>query len=155
MTDKNQFEIKIQNSVNKVKLERLMRVCCEVRDELKSLHLDRLYRRLDVACVLASQLNENHEVAKEEGIEISALARLFNVNTIEVRKAFRILGVFDKHNFPAREYEKWFVIERRVYFSENGNRCVVKKVYVKKSKMKYVVRFLKKNTEGVKKCIKL
>lgn len=149
MTNRDQFEIKIQNSVNKVKLERLMRVCYEVRDELKSLQLNRLYRRLDVACMLASQLNENHEVVKEQGIEISALARMFNVNTIEVRKVFRILGVFDRHNFPTRAYERWFVIERRIYFSENGNRCVVKKVYVKKSKMRYVVRFLKKNMEGV------
>lgn len=142
----------LKDKSKKIKLETLMRLSSELEQELKITN----HPMYKTAKKIYSTVKEIYdEKNMERGIEIPALARYYGVKPIEFRKILRSLGVLDKKNKPTEEYKKWFVVENNVYFSQNGNRCVVSKVYFKNNKLRYLERFLKREGGELVKWIKL
>lgn len=146
MIDNEDVEIdveKLEVSDRRAKLESLMRLCNKLEQELKDKECS-LCKVAKKAHMIAKQLYDNESDKRKLGIEIPVLAKYYNVKPIEFRKILRSLGVLDRKNFPTEEFSRWFVIDNCVYYSISGHRCAVKKVYFKKSKLKYLDRYLKK-----------
>lgn len=145
---------KLEVSKKRVDLETLMRLCTQLEQELKS-NRDPLYKVAKKAYVLAKDLCESESVEKKLGIELPVLAKYYNVRPIEFRRVLRSLGVLDRKNRPTEEFNRWFITNDCVYFSASGHRCVVRKTYFKKCKLKYLDRFLEKECGSSAKWLRL
>ena len=140
------FEVdfqKLEVSKERVNLEHLMRMCAQLEHKLKEKD-DPLYKIALKAHKLAKDIYDDESIEKKVGIEIPVLAKSYGINPGQLRKILRSFGVLDRKNLPTDKFSRWFVMENYVYYSTNGYGCVTQKMYVKKSKLDYLERFLKK-----------
>ena len=154
MKDSDTDVDKLEVSKKRVDLETLMRLCTQLEQGLKC-DGDPLYKIAKKAYALAKNLYEGEGIEKKLGIEIPVLAKYYNVRPIEFRKVLRSLGVLDRKNRPTEEFNRWFITDNCVYFSASGHRCVVRKTYFKKCKLKYLDRLLKKECGSFAKWLRL
>ena len=146
---------KLQISNNRDKLEFVMKCCMEFKRELKNIGNTKLSNLADKAYMLSKQVYDKESVNKDLGIPISSVAKYFDATLPKFNSILRSLEVFDEKNFPTEKYKRWFYIENELSFSLNGKPYFVDRVYVKRVKLKYLERFLKKNGGNLTRWLKL
>lgn len=73
-------------------------------------------------------------------VDMDTLSRYLKIGKNAMFNRLRVYGVFDTRNRPMPEYEEWFSVEVKTYYSDTGYKCKRVVVYAKKE----YVRELKK-----------
>lgn len=152
---KNEVDFqKLDINKKRVDLEHLMRMCAQLECKLKEKN-DPLYKIALKAHKLAKDIYDDESIEKKVGIEVPVLAKGYGVKPGQLRKILRSFGIFDKNNRPTDKFSRWFIRENYIYYSIKGCRCVAQKTYIKKSKLVYLERFLKKEAGDLLRWLRL